>query len=144
MLAHPLASPVAFFDWSCSCLLWFASVQEQIVDGSRLVAQTASSQGVRVVLQEYEGMHHTFFWVFGKAPQTRKILADWAEAIVAFGEGKKLVSKADFIHAKGWKTEELNLKTLVSFGVAEASELLWKKTSDYRVPLFHQQCQSSL
>ncbi|KAF7935494.1 hypothetical protein EAE99_002474 [Botrytis elliptica] len=144
MLAHPLASPVASFDWSGSCPLWFASGQEQIVDGSRLLAQTAFSQGVPVVLQEYEGMPHTFFWVFGKAPQTRKILGDWAGAIVAFGEGKKSVSKAEFIHAKGLKTEELNLKNLVSFGVAEASELLWKKTLDYKVPLFHQHCQSSL
>ncbi|TGO42799.1 hypothetical protein BHYA_0005g00640 [Botrytis hyacinthi] len=144
MLAHPLASPVASFDWSGSCPLWFASGQEQIVDGSRLVAQTAFSQGVPVVLQEYEGMPHTFFWVFSKAPQTRKILADWAEVIVGFAEGKKLVSNAEFIHAKGLKTEELNLKNLVSFGVAEASELLWKKTLDYKVPLFHQHCQSSL
>ncbi|TEY73233.1 hypothetical protein BOTCAL_0081g00250 [Botryotinia calthae] len=132
MLAHPPASPVASLDWSGSCPLWFASGQEQIVDDSRLVAQTAFSQEVPVVLQEYE------------APQKRKILVDWAEAIVAFGEGKKLVSKAEFIHAKGLKTEELNLMSLVSFSVAEASELLWKKTLDYKVPLFHQQFQSSL
>ncbi|KAF7927360.1 uncharacterized protein EAE97_010035 [Botrytis byssoidea] len=142
--SFPTSSPVASFDWSGSCPLWFASGQEQIVDGSRLVAQTAFSQGVPVVLQKYEGMPHTFFWVFSKAPQTRKILADWAEVIVAFAEGKKLVSKAEFIHAKGLKTEELNLKNLVSFGVAQASELLWKKTLDYKVPLFHQHCQSSL
>ncbi|KAK8901173.1 hypothetical protein QC760_010249 [Botrytis cinerea] len=108
MLAHPLASPVASLDWSGSCSLWSASRQEQVVDGSRLVAQTAFSQEVPVVLQEYEGMPRAFFWVFGKAPQTTKILADWAEAIVAFGKGKKLVSKAEFIHAEGLKAEELS------------------------------------
>ncbi|KAM0138492.1 hypothetical protein ACHAO1_003526 [Botrytis cinerea] len=108
MLAHPLASPVASLDWSGSCSLWSASRQEQVVDGSRLVAQTGFSQEVPVVLQEYEGMPRAFFWVFGKAPQTIKILADWAEAIVAFGKGKKLVSKAEFIHAEGLKAEELS------------------------------------
>ncbi|KAM0188637.1 hypothetical protein ACHAPC_003493 [Botrytis cinerea] len=108
MLAHPLASPVASLDWSGSCSLWSASRQEQVVDGYRLIAQIAFSQEVPVVLQEYEGMPRAFFWVFGKAPQTIKILADWAEAIVAFGKGKKLVSKAEFIHAEGLKAEELS------------------------------------
>ncbi|KAJ8065003.1 hypothetical protein OCU04_007306 [Sclerotinia nivalis] len=144
MLAHPLASPVASLDWSGSCPLWFASGQEQIVDGARLVAQTAFSQGVPVALQEYEGMPHTFFWMFGKAPQTRKILADWAEAIVALGEGKELASKAEFIYAKGLKSEELDLENLVPFDVEEAREILWRKTLDYKVPLFHKQNRSSL
>ena len=76
MLSHPLASPAAAIDWSGCCPLWFASGQEQISDSARLVAQTACLQGVRVTLQEYEAMPHTFFWVFAKAPQTRKILID--------------------------------------------------------------------
>lgn len=144
ILAHPLCSPAGSFDWTGSCPLWFASGQEQIVDGSRLVAQTAYSQGVSVVLQEYEGMPHTFFWIFGKAPQTRKILKEWAEAIVGFGEGRGLVSKAEFIRAKGLESEEMDLKVLVPFGVEEAREIIWRKTWDYKVPAFHQRCQSSL
>lgn len=144
MLAHPLASPVASDDWHGSCPLWFASGQEQIEDPARLLAQTAYRQGISVTLQEYEAMPHTFFWVFSKAPQTRKILTDWAKAIVSFAEGGEPLSTATFIRAKGLQPEEMDLKSLVPFTVDEAREIMLKMALRYKVPLYHQQSQSLL
>ncbi|KAJ6122839.1 hypothetical protein N7512_005304 [Penicillium capsulatum] len=84
LLAHPLASPAACTDWTGSCPLWFGSGQEQISDAQRILAQAAHKQGVSVTLHEYEKMLHAFFWYFGQAPQSRKILKDWADAIMSF------------------------------------------------------------
>ena len=144
MLAHPLVSPTASLDWSGSCPLWFGSGQEQVVDASRLVAQMAHKQGVSVTLQEYEAMPHIFFWTFPRAPQTRKILADWAAAIVSFGKGSKPPSKAEFVRAKGLKFEAMDLEHLVLFPVEEAREFMWRKALAYQVPVYHQRSNSSL
>ncbi|KAJ6150672.1 benzoate 4-monooxygenase cytochrome P450 [Penicillium chermesinum] len=84
MLAHPLASPAAADDWTGTCPIWMGSGQEQIVDASRLVAREIHRAGGSVTLREYESMPHTFFWVFRGAPQTKEILAEWAQAIVRF------------------------------------------------------------
>ncbi|KAF7585251.1 hypothetical protein BBP40_011552 [Aspergillus hancockii] len=144
MLAHPLASPVAFDDWTGSCPLWLASGQEQIVDGTRLLAQVAHAQGVSVTLQEYEGMPHTSFFVFHQAPQAKKIMKDWADAILLFAGGRKRTSSVSFIHAKGLVAESMDVERLVSFTVAEAWEMIWKKTLGYEVPPFHRESRSTL
>ena len=144
MLAHPLVSPAACPDWSGSCPLWFGSGQEQIVDASRLLAQTAHKQGVSVTLQEYEAMPHIFFWYFVRAPQTRRILAEWAAAIDSFGKGSKPPSKAVFVRAKGLKYDAMDHENLVPFTVEEAREIMRRKASAYRVPTYHQRIKSSL
>ena len=144
MLAHPLVSPAASTDWSGCCPLWLSSEQGQLVDAARLIAQTANKQGVSVTLQEYEAMPHTFFFAFPRAPQTRKILADWAEAIVLFGKGAKLSSTAAVIHAKGLRAEAMDINCLVPYTVAEAREFMWKKTFVYKVPIWHQKEHSLL
>jgi acetyl esterase/lipase len=144
MLAHSLASPAASEDWSGSCPLWIASGQEQIIDASKLVAQTAHAQGVSVMLHEYERMPHTFFWVYRQAPQTRKILADWAEATLSFVRGESPPSRASFIRARGLIAEPMDIEKLVPYTVAEARELMWSKTLSYKVPSFHRESRSTL
>lgn len=145
MLAHPLASPAASDDWTGSCPLWFASGQEQLVDSAKLVAQTAHAQGVSVTLQEYEMMPHTFFLFFRQAPQTKKVLADWADAVLAFGSGRKPPpSSAWFIHAKGLVAKPLDVGNLVPFGVAQAREIMRNKTLCYKIPSFHWESRSTL
>ncbi|KAJ5650187.1 benzoate 4-monooxygenase cytochrome P450 [Penicillium longicatenatum] len=142
MLAHPLASPAAASadDWAGMCPIWMGSGQEQTVDASRLVAREIHRAGGSVTLQEYEGMPHTFFWVFRSAPQTKKILKDWAQAIVDFGQGgKRPLSSAQFIKAKGLVAEPLQIDSLVPFTVKEAREMMYKKTAGYKVPAFHRE-----
>ena len=144
MLAHPLVSPVACRDWTGCCPLWFASGEEQVVDASRLLAQTAYAQGVTISLQEYEGMPHSFYFAFPTAPQSKKVLADWAKAIVDLARGLKLVSRASFIQAKGLQPKELDITALVPFSVDEARGFMWKQALTYKVPSFHKQGTSLL
>lgn len=143
MLAHPLVSAAACEDWSGSCPIWMAGGQEQQVDGARLIAQVAQGQGVSVTLQEYEGMLHTFFFFFRDAPQTKKILADWAQAILLFSRGEKPVSSASFIRAKGLVAQPRDVARLVPFTVAELRERMWLKTLRVKVPSCHKKQSTS-
>ncbi|KAE8372686.1 alpha/beta-hydrolase [Aspergillus bertholletiae] len=144
MLAHPLASPAAADDWTGACPLWLGSGQEQIVDSSRLVAREVHRAGGSITLREYEGMPHTFFFVFRSAPQTKQILAEWAQTIVRFGRGERPPSSAQFIRARGLTAEPLVVEELVPFTVQQAQEWMWAKTHGYKVPAFHQEGRSSL
>lgn len=144
MLAHPLASPAASHDWSGSCPLWLASGQEQTVDAYRLIAQTAHAQGVSVTVQEYEGMPHGFIFFYRNAPQTKKIMKDWVQAILMFSKGSKPSSSASFIRAKGLVSEPMDMKQLVPYTVAEAQEIMYKKTLLFKVPPYHRDAQPSL
>lgn len=144
MLAHPLASPAASEDWSGSCPLWFASGQEQTVDAYRLIAQTANSQGVSVTVQEYEGMPHTFFFVYRQAPQTKKIMGDWVRAILLFSQAIKPPSSAIIIKAKGLVSEPLDLERLVPFTVRQVQEMMYQRTILFKVPPHHRDAHSSL
>ena len=144
MLAHPLVSPAASTDWSGCCPLWLSSEQGQLADAARLIAQTANRQGVSVTLQEYEALPHTFFFAFPRAPQTRKILTDWAETIISFGKRAKRTSTAVVIHAKGLHVEAMDINYLVPYTVVEAREFMWNKTAIYKVPTWHQKERSSL
>jgi hypothetical protein len=144
MLAHPLASPAAAEDWTGSCPLWFVLGEEQIADAARLLAQTAHSHGVSVTLTEYEKLPHSFFWMFQQAPQTRKVMADWARVIIAFAKGRVPTSSATFVHAKGLMAESMDIERLVTYTVADARELMWQKTLGYHVPDFHKEGRSKL
>ncbi|KAJ5742238.1 hypothetical protein N7533_011647 [Penicillium manginii] len=137
MLAHPLASPAAAEDWTGTCPIWMGSGQEQIVDASRLVAREIHRAGGSITLREYESMPHTFFWVFGAAPQTKQILGEWAQAAVRFARGEQPPSSAQFIWARSLKAESLEVENLVPFTLEQAQEWMWKKTHGYQVPGFH-------
>ncbi|RAK99187.1 alpha/beta-hydrolase [Aspergillus ibericus CBS 121593] len=144
MLAHPMVSPAASEDWSGSCPIWMASGQEQTIDAALLIAQVAHSQGVSVTHQEYENMPHTFFFFFRHAPQTKKLMGDWVQAILRFSRGEKPASSASYVQAKGLVVEPKDIERLVPFSVAELRELMWKKTFGFKVPLFHREGRASL
>ncbi|KAL2830168.1 alpha/beta-hydrolase [Aspergillus pseudoustus] len=143
MLAHPLASPAASDDWSGACPIWMAGGQEQTVDAARLIAQTASAQGVVVTHYEYEALPHTFFFVWRSAPQSSKVLREWGEAMVGFvsrdqKEGKeKGASRAVVVRAKGLVEEERDVSSLVPFTVGEMRGWMWERTKGFKVPEFH-------
>ncbi|PWY84705.1 alpha/beta-hydrolase [Aspergillus sclerotioniger CBS 115572] len=144
MLAHPLVSPAASDDWSGSFPIWMASGQEQTVDPAMLIAQVAHSQGVSVTHQEYENMPHTFFFFFRHAPQTKKVMEDWVQAILLFSRGERPVSSASYVRAKGLIVEPKDIGRLVPFSVAELRELMGKKTLGFKVPSFHRHGRSNL
>ncbi|MCJ1379807.1 hypothetical protein MMC17_002910 [Xylographa soralifera] len=76
MLHHPIVSPAASWDWTGSPPMWFASGEEQIIDGAKVVAQTAFQQNVNVVFQEYEAMPYTFMWQYPDSSQSKKCWND--------------------------------------------------------------------
>jgi hypothetical protein len=144
MLAHPIVSPVASEDWRGCCPIWLASGQEQVIDSAKLLVQTAHAQGVSVTLHEYEAMPHGFIFFFRQAPQTRRVLQDWAKAIISFAKGERPLSSAAFIRAKGLVAEPMDVEKLVPYTVAEAKEFMWQMTLAYKVPEFHKKKQSVL
>ncbi|KAL3459182.1 alpha/beta-hydrolase [Aspergillus heterothallicus] len=151
MLAHPLASPAASEDWSGSCPIWMAGGQEQTVDAARVIVQTAGGQGVEVAHYEYEGLPHTFFFVWRGAPQSRKVVREWGEAMVGFvtgereGMGKsRSRSRAVFVRARGLVEEERDIGTLVPFTVKELRGWMGERTKGFVVPEFHKRQGSRL
>ncbi|PLB48690.1 alpha/beta-hydrolase [Aspergillus steynii IBT 23096] len=144
LLAHPLVSPVASEDWTGSCPIWMASGEEQATDPARLIAQVANSQGVSVTYDEYEKMPHTFFFFYRQAPQTAKIMADWAQAILGFCVGERPTSCVRYIRAKGLVAEPQDMNQLVPFTVAEVRELMWEKNRKMKVPPFHRDPRSMI
>ncbi|KAL4810925.1 alpha/beta-hydrolase [Aspergillus unguis] len=134
MLAHPLASPAGSDDWTGCCPMWMAAGQEQSIDGPLLIAQVANPQGVSVTLQEYEAMPHTFFFTFRAAPQSKKVMADWGDAILRFGRGERPASSVVFVRAKGLFAEHIGMTGLVAVTVPEARELMWEATKRHRIP----------
>ncbi|KAL4979752.1 Alpha/Beta hydrolase protein [Aspergillus desertorum] len=144
MLAHPLASPAGSDDWTGCCPIWMASGQEQGIDSALLIAQVAHSQGVSVILQEYEGMPHTFFFTFRDAPQTKMVFAEWAGAILGFSKGLKRPSGVCFIRAKGLIAEHRAVKNLVPFTVPEVRERMWVKSQRHKLPAHFREDRSNL
>ena len=133
MLHHPLCSPAASKDWTGSPPMWFASGQEQIVDGVKLIAQTAFSQGVTTVLQEYGAMPHIFMWRFAESPQARKCWTDWANACKALAEGRIIHSSAVFVEPNGLAPRELDPAHLTSLSTDTALDLMKMASRKFKV-----------
>lgn len=86
-LDHPLVSVCAAADWSGAPPMWFAAgAEERGLDGQRIIASTAHSQGVMVLWDEYEGMCHCWAMILYKLPQSKHCFDAWAEACRHMGE----------------------------------------------------------
>ncbi|MCJ1313036.1 hypothetical protein MMC25_006712 [Agyrium rufum] len=79
-LAHPLVSPAIAESWAGAPPLLFSYGEEMLVDEGKVIAQRATSQGVRVVFEEYEAMPHIFptLPVLNKLPQAARCYERWA------------------------------------------------------------------
>ncbi|KAJ5108557.1 hypothetical protein N7456_005232, partial [Penicillium angulare] len=139
MLAHPLVSPAAAEDWTGSCPVWFGLGQEQIQDSIRFLAREIHFAGASVTLREYECMPHDFNNFYRTAPQTKQILAKWAEAIVRFGKNDYPPSSACFVRAQGLKEERLEMEGLVDMSLKDVQNMMWEKTQHYKVPPWHRE-----
>ncbi|KAL3486907.1 alpha/beta-hydrolase [Aspergillus germanicus] len=127
MLCNPLASPAASEDWTGSCPVWMAGGQEQTVDAALLVTQRASGQGVSVTHWEFEGLVHTFFFVWRGAPQSKRLLGKW---------GKRRVEEC-FCKAKGLVEVERDATSLAPFGVEELRGWMKERGRKAKVPEVH-------
>ncbi|KAL2797395.1 hypothetical protein BJX66DRAFT_335012 [Aspergillus keveii] len=149
MLCHPLASPAASEDWSGSCPIWMAGGQEQTIDAALLVTQRASAQGVSVTHWEFEGLVHTFFFVWRGAPQSKRLLGEWGRSMLEFvgastsGEKGRKGSRSVFVKAKGLVEVERDITRLVPFGIEELRGWMKERVRKARVPDFHKNSKGS-
>lgn len=130
-LYHPIASPVMCPDWSGSPPMWLSSGQEQLVDGVKLLVQTAFRQGVNTTFFEYEAMLHCWPVVFADSPQSQKFWEEWATAIVAMAEGKLGSGRAAFVRTD-LSEEKLQLDQLVGLTREQARVMSVEATKDMR------------
>jgi acetyl esterase/lipase len=124
MLCHPICSPIMAEDWTGAPPLWFASGQEQVIDGIKIVAKTASSQGVEVIFYEYESMPHTFMWVLSESPQHQKFWDDWTEACKMLVKGASPPSRGGFVEVLGLTTKHVKIEELTQITAKEARNLV--------------------
>ncbi|PMD55668.1 uncharacterized protein K444DRAFT_616725 [Hyaloscypha bicolor E] len=78
LLCHPLVSPLIAKSWEGSPPLWIETGQELLTDEDKYIAMKASSQGVKVVFEEYEAMPHCFAMVLESLPASKKCFNSWA------------------------------------------------------------------
>lgn len=94
------------------------------MDGAKIVAKAASSQGVPVFFQEYEAMPHCFMWVLADSPQYRKCWDDWTNACKSLLAGVAICSGAQFVYAKDLQVKNMDIEALTPLTVTEARELI--------------------
>ena len=131
MLHHPVVSPTAAADWSGAPPVWFSSGQEQVIDAVRFLSQLASSQGVSVILKEYEAMPHFFAVRYMESPQATKVWQEWAQVCRDMVEGKNLSSKACFVEANGLREREEDIRSLTAWSIDEVRQLMKRTSSSF-------------
>jgi hypothetical protein len=128
-----------------------AGGQEQTIDAALFVTQRASAQGVSVTHWEFEGLVHTFFFVWRGAPQSKRLLGEWGRSMLEFvgasTSGKKgrmgKGSRSVFVKAKGLVEIERDVKCLVPFGIEELRGWMRERVRKARVPEFHKNLKES-
>ena len=131
MMCHQITCPAMAEDWSGSPAVWFASGQEQIVDGVKVLAKKLSGQGVAVFFQEYELMPHCFMWALSNSPQYRKIWGDWSGACKMLLRGEKFTTGAELVQAKGLESVRVEIENLTTLTSDEARELIVKAAKTF-------------
>ena len=97
VLCHPLVSPVAAKSWTGAPPMYIGiGSTERNVDSTKIVAQTAARQGVKVIWDEYELMPHNRSMVLRSYPQSAKCHESWAAACLRFVSGKALETSGTF------------------------------------------------
>ena len=74
LLCHPLVSPLIAKSWEGSPPLWIETGQELLTDEDKYIAMKASSQGVKVVFEEYEAMPRWTRWCWRACRRARSAL----------------------------------------------------------------------
>ena len=77
---HPFVSLALVKFWAGAPPMWFASGDEQFIDGGKSVARRAALQGVKVTWTQFEAMPHCFVTLPGLSgtKQTEILMSKWA------------------------------------------------------------------
>lgn len=125
-MMHPLFNSSFDADWAGAPPMWICCGEERLADASRLLAQTATAQGVSVQYVEYEMMPHIFV-AMRRLPQTEHCLRAWAEAAMSFTKGEAPPSGASLVRAGELREEVRDVRRLVGFTREQAVEMMGAK-----------------
>ena len=107
LLCHPLVSPLIARSWEGSPPLWIETGQELLTDEDKYIAMRASSQGVKVVFEEYEAMPHCFAMVLETLPASKRCFDSWA------GFARQVVERPGTLESSGVKIRPKTLEEVV-------------------------------
>ena len=77
-ICHPLVSPTAAQDWTGSPPMFICCGEERAADSNLIIARRARSQGVKVVVEQFEAMPHLFFLLIAGSLNAKMCYRDWA------------------------------------------------------------------
>nr|POF13357.1 esterase [Quercus suber] len=129
---HPISNPCTAPNWRGSPPLWFAYGEERCIDGGKLIASTASRQGVGVQFAEYMGMPHLFGTVLPHFKQSQSCMSEWAAACRAMVDGNQFTSQAKRISSNkepGDLESQIDLETLPTFTRDQAMIMIRSATN---------------
>ncbi|KAL9050065.1 MAG: hypothetical protein Q9162_006855 [Coniocarpon cinnabarinum] len=124
---HPMVNPAIAEDWRGCCPLWLSYGQERCLDGGKMVASTAASQGVPVQFFEYEGMPHIFPLMFSRFKQSEMCMREWADVCCKMAGASEFQSKAIVVASSkvpGDSVSELRLSDLFQLSREEAMAII--------------------
>nr|POF13060.1 hypothetical protein CFP56_10208 [Quercus suber] len=121
LLDHPLVSPLGAESWKGSPPLWMCTGEEMLTDEDLVVAQTASSQGVRVVFEQYEAMPHCFAMLIPHLATSQRCVSSWGTfARKCVEDAESVQTSGTYIHCKSGKEVDLQVGNVTKFTVADA------------------------
>ena len=127
-LAHPLVSPITARSWAgAPPIYFFVGSHEVCLDASRFVAQHASSAGVVVRWDEYEGMMHNWPMLLKGWPQAEMCYRRWAEACLALWKGKKVETQGWFTEFESLDCRKLDTRSLTRLTLDGVKALVGEK-----------------
>lgn len=133
LLSHPLVAPATTVDWKGAPPFWIACGEERLADSSKIIAQTAASQGVLVLWEQYQAMPHTWALIFPKWPQSIRCMASWAHACRSFANPQaRLLTEGKYIHAKHMNEENVLVTELTPLTPQKALRLMESKIRDLK------------
>ena len=124
---NPIANPAVSKHWRGCPPLWLAFGEERCVDGGRLIASLALSQGVVVRFAEYRGLPHIFALVLPHFKQSQDCMKEWALACLELGNGQMRTSHAKIISSArqpGDTVNEVDVRKLCTFSPDEAAAMI--------------------
>jgi hypothetical protein len=103
--------------------MWIETGQELLTDEGKHIAMKASTQGVKVVFEEWEAMPHCFAMVLESLPASKKLFLNWARFIRQVVEDPgSMETRGTRIVPKTLKEVNLDVGALSAFSDEEAGE----------------------
>jgi acetyl esterase/lipase len=131
--AHPMVSPCTAKSWAGSPPLWFGVGQERMADSAMVVAQTAASDGVCVLWDQYEAMPHCWPFIVPKMPHSAHVFERWGRACRDMVEQNDLRSRGSWFDVDKLRESSQDVSALTSLNPKEAKIIIEAKAKTSKV-----------